>query len=133
MQTNIENFYRTVVQNPALLNKITTGASTPDEVIDRAVAVAKDEGYTIDRQEASTWIESQIAARQRGELTDVQLESVAGGKGGMEALGVMGTIAAGTSSAFSGMVNPLMGAVASPQFKPVAEGLTSAQQWLSKW
>ena len=81
MQTNIENFYRTVVQNPALLNKITTGANSPDEFIDRAITVAKDEGYTIDRQEAGTWINSQISAKSNGELSDVQLEAVAGGKG----------------------------------------------------
>ena len=81
MQTNIENFYRSVSQNPALLQKITTDVSSPDEFIDRAVALAKDEGYAIDRNEAKTWIDSQIAARQNGELSDVQLEAVAGGKG----------------------------------------------------
>ena len=44
MQTNIDSFYRTVAQNPALLSKITTDVSSPDEFIDRAVALAKDEG-----------------------------------------------------------------------------------------
>ena len=81
MQTNIENFYRSVAQNPALLNKITTDVSTPDEFIDRAVAVAKDEGYAIDRTEAKSWIDAQITAKSNGELSDVQLEGVAGGKG----------------------------------------------------
>ena len=81
MQTNIENFYRSVSQNPALLNKIVTGANTPDEFIERAVSVAKDEGYVIDGTEAKSWIDSQIAARKNGELSDTQLEAVAGGKG----------------------------------------------------
>ena len=81
MQTNIENFYRSVSQNPALLQKITTDVSSPDEFIDRAVALAKDEGYAIDRNEAKTWIDAQIAAKKNGELSDVQLEAVAGGKG----------------------------------------------------
>lgn len=81
MQNSIENFYRSVAQNPALLTKISTGANTPDEFIDRAITVAKDEGYAIDRQEASTWINSQISAKSNGELSDVQLEGVAGGKG----------------------------------------------------
>ena len=57
MQTNIENFYRSVSQNPALLSKITTGATTPDEFIDRAIVVARDEGYAIDRAEAKSWID----------------------------------------------------------------------------
>ena len=81
MQTNIENFYRSVAQNPALLNKITTDVSSPDEFIDRAVALAKDEGYAIDRTEAKSWIDAQITAKSNGELSDVQLEGVAGGKG----------------------------------------------------
>lgn len=82
MRADIEKFYNSVAQNPALLNKLTSNAATPDEFIDHAVKEASAQGFSITHDEARTWIDSQIAASQNGELTDVQLESVAGGKPG---------------------------------------------------
>ena len=84
MQTDIEKFYNSVAQNPALLNKLTSNAATPDEFIDHAIKEASAQGFSITHDEARTWIDSQIAASQNGELTDVQLESVAGGKPGID-------------------------------------------------
>ena len=81
MQADIENFYRVVAQSPALMGKIFAGTTTPEDLIDRAVSVAKEEGYAITPQQASSWIDSQIAAKQNGELSDVQLEAVAGAGG----------------------------------------------------
>lgn len=81
-QSNIEKFYNYVVQNPALLTKLTEGVQAEDEFIGRAVAAAADQGMPISRDEAKAWIDSQIAARKSGELSDTQLEAVAGGKGG---------------------------------------------------
>ena len=130
MQTNIENFYRTVVQNPALLNKITTGANTPDEYIDRAVALAKDEGYAIDRTEAKTWIDSQIAARQNGELSDVQLEAVAGGKGASGGGGAsMGRAPTGGTSA-KGNISY---AINTDVITPMNNAFVDAGKWFASW
>jgi predicted ribosomally synthesized peptide with nif11-like leader len=133
MQADIEKFYNAVAQNPALLARLTTTAGTPEEFIDGAVKEAKAQGFSITHEEARSWIDGQIAARQNGELTDVQLERVAGGKGGDAALAGMDTIAQGINSTFGGMVNPIISGVSSPQFKPVADGLTSAKDWFSSW
>jgi hypothetical protein len=81
MEQNIEAFYKSVAQSPAALQQLTAGVQTPDEFIDRAVTVGQEQGYSFTRAEASTWINGQIEARKNGELSDVQLEGVAGGKG----------------------------------------------------
>ena len=122
MQTNIDSFYRTVAQNPALLSKITTDVSSPDEFIDRAVALAKDEGYAIDRTEAKTWIDAQIAANQNGELSDVQLEAVAGGKGAPLSNAI------NTNAAASGMRSGLDQAGTA-----IGGAANSVGNWFSSW
>jgi hypothetical protein len=81
MEQSIETFYRSVAQSPATLTQLTSGVQTPDEFIDRAVAMGNEQGYAFSREEASTWINAQIEGRKNGELSDVQLEGVAGGKG----------------------------------------------------
>ena len=79
-QAHIEEFYSKVSADPAQINELLNGASGPDEFIDRAVAKAKSQGYDISRPEAEAWINKQKEVAASGELSDVQLEAVAGGK-----------------------------------------------------
>ncbi|MES2951280.1 MAG: Nif11-like leader peptide family natural product precursor [Pseudomonadota bacterium] len=118
--SNIEKFYTYVAQNPALLSKLVAGAQSPDAFIDRAVAAASEQGLAITRGEAKAWIDEQIEARQNGELSDVQLEAVAGGKSGTTKGGKGGT---GTSGNFfpPSINNPL---------QSVSH---SVENWFSSW
>jgi predicted ribosomally synthesized peptide with nif11-like leader len=77
----IEQFYSRASSDPAILNKLMADTQTPDEFIDKAVALGAEAGFTFSRDEADAWIKEQIEAKASGELSDLQLEGVAGGKG----------------------------------------------------
>ena len=77
----IEQFYSRASSDPAILNKLMADTQTPDEFIDKAVALGAEAGFTFSRDEADAWIKKQIEAKASGELSDLQLEGVAGGKG----------------------------------------------------
>ena len=79
-QAHIEQFYKKVVADPALFQNLVDGAETPEQFIQRAVAAAQSDGLQVDVAEATAWIEGQMQARASGELSDAQLEAVAGGK-----------------------------------------------------
>ncbi len=79
-QAHIEQFYKKVVSDQALFHKLADGAETPEQFIERAVAAAKADGLQVDVPEATKWIEGQMRASASGELSDAQLEGVAGGK-----------------------------------------------------
>ena len=76
----IEQFYGRVNNDPALFNKLMADTQTPDEFIDKAVAIGAETGFSFSRDEADTWVKGQIAAKANDELSDLQLEGVAGGK-----------------------------------------------------
>lgn len=77
----IEQFASRVSNDPALFSKLLVDIQTPDDFIDKAVALGKEAGFTFSRDEADGWIKQQIEAKASGELSDLQLEGVAGGKG----------------------------------------------------
>lgn len=77
----IEQFYGRVSKDPAMFNQLAAGTQTPDEFIDKAVALGAQTGFSFSRDEADVWIKKQIEAKANGELSDLQLEGVAGGKG----------------------------------------------------
>ena len=79
-QAQIEQFSSRVKNDPAMFNKLMAGTQTPDEFIDKAVAIGAETGFSFSREEADTWIKAQIEAKANGELSDLQLEGVAGGK-----------------------------------------------------
>jgi hypothetical protein len=80
-QAHIEQFYSKALNDPAILNAIL--ADTKDEAGFPASAakVGKAHGFDFTADEADAWIKKQQAAKARGELSDSQLEGVAGGKG----------------------------------------------------
>ncbi|CAK0762138.1 Nif11 domain-containing protein [Gammaproteobacteria bacterium] len=79
-QAQIEQFYGRAVNDQAILGKLLLNTQTPDEFIDKAVSMGAETGFQFSRDEADSWIKRQIEAKANGELSDMQLEAVAGGK-----------------------------------------------------
>lgn len=77
---NIEKFYETAMADPMVAKALLAGAQTSGDVLQRAVATAGEQGLTFTVDEAEAWVDAQRAAKANGELTDFQLEQVAGGK-----------------------------------------------------
>lgn len=76
---HIEKFYEVAVNDPAMVGQIVQGVQTPDEFVERTVAIAGNQGFAFDKAEAMAWIEEQREMKANGELSDFQLQSVAGG------------------------------------------------------
>ncbi len=90
-QAHIEKFYRKVMSNQALVIKLAEGVQTPEDFLHKAVALAREDGYEFTEREAERWIRTELAMRDANELSDTELESVAGGKGA-SSLGDMGEL-----------------------------------------
>jgi hypothetical protein len=80
-QAHIEQFYGKALKDPALINKMAAGTKGPDDFIRNAVKEGKNQGFEFSYEEADTWIKNQQKMKASGELSDSQLEGVAGGKG----------------------------------------------------
>lgn len=78
-QTNIDLFAAKVSQDHALLSALTAGVTAPTEFVERAVAAGQEAGLPFTPAEAEAWLAAQTTIDKSGELSDVQLESVAGG------------------------------------------------------
>ena len=79
-QAHAQKFYEIVAKDQALFQKLIDGTKTPDEFVARAVAEAKRQGMEFSPQEADEVLAAQ-ATKSAGELSDQQLEAIAGGKG----------------------------------------------------
>jgi len=80
-QAHIEQFYGKAARDQGILKAIgEAGAKTPEEFIKSAVKVGKANGFDFTYDEANAWIKNQQDIKAKGELSDSQLESVAGGK-----------------------------------------------------
>jgi hypothetical protein len=80
-QAHIEQFYSKAVKDPAIINSIFSGATGPKDFAQSAVKIGKQNGFDFTAAEADAWITKQQEIKAKGELSDSQLESVAGGKG----------------------------------------------------
>jgi hypothetical protein len=80
-QIHIEKFYEITANDQALLGQLIGDTSSPEQFVENSVAVAKERGLNFSAEEANTWIAAQQAIKANGELSDTQLEGVAGGKG----------------------------------------------------
>ena len=79
-QTAIETFYAQLSDNPDLFQQLLEGVQSADEFIERAITAARSQGLNFSHQEAWNWLQ-EVLPQTRQELSDHQLESVAGGKG----------------------------------------------------
>ena len=80
-EAHIEKFYRKVMSNQALVIELAEGVQTPEDFLRKAVELAREDGYDFTEQEAERWIRTELAMREANELSDTELENVAGGKG----------------------------------------------------
>jgi predicted ribosomally synthesized peptide with nif11-like leader len=75
----VNQFYQEVMQEPALLQQF---QSAPDResLANMAVEVGLQNGYSFTVEEVKQALAAQSAASEAGELSEEQLEAVAGGK-----------------------------------------------------
>lgn len=95
-QANVELFYAKLKNDPALLSSLSDGASTQAELFERAAAAGQAQGLDFTAAEADAWVAEQGSISEDGELSDAQLEGVAGGKGQQQGLvGAIGQLFGG--------------------------------------
>ena len=82
-QAHAAKYYEICAKDPALLESLGEGTKSAEEFIARAVAAAKQQGLEFTAEEAKTYMEAQEVEKGSGELSDQQLEAVAGGKRGV--------------------------------------------------
>ncbi|HAA33514.1 MAG TPA: Nif11-like leader peptide family natural product precursor [Cyanobacteria bacterium UBA8553] len=80
---SIEQFYQEVMQEPALLEQF-QAAPDQESLVNIAVEVGQQKGYSFTTSEVEQALVAQNAVSEAGELSDEQLEAVAGGKGDRE-------------------------------------------------
>jgi predicted ribosomally synthesized peptide with nif11-like leader len=78
---SVNQFYQEVMQEPALLQQF-QAAPDRESLVNLAVEVGQQNGYSFTIDEVEQALAAQNAASEAEELTDEQLEAVAGGKGG---------------------------------------------------
>jgi predicted ribosomally synthesized peptide with nif11-like leader len=76
---SVNQFYQEVMQEPALLEKF-QAASDRESLANLAVEVGQQKGYSFTVDEVEQALAVQNADSETGELSDEQLEAVAGGK-----------------------------------------------------
>ncbi len=80
--TSLDSFYAHIAADPALQQQLTAGTPRSEELVARAVAEGQRRGYIFSPAEVAQWLaqRSAAAASVPEELSDEQLEVVAGGK-----------------------------------------------------
>jgi hypothetical protein len=127
---HIEQFYAKAIKSQPLIDKMLKGTKSPEDFIRNAVSEGKSQGYDFTYEEAHAWIEQQQRMKASGELSDSQLEAVAGGKGSAgnaaSAVGnAVGTVAQDVGNA--------VGSAANATAHAVGGAVNSIGSWLSSW
>jgi hypothetical protein len=78
-QAHVEKFYDILSNDAALLESLVAGTESSDEFLTRAVAAGKKQGLDFTVDEVSAYQVTRQADMADGELTDKELEGVAGG------------------------------------------------------
>lgn len=79
-QAQLDKFVALVANDPVVLKDAAQGTEQAEEFIRNVVNYANQHGYDFTEAEAKGWIGEQGKQRVGGELSDSQLEMVAGGK-----------------------------------------------------
>jgi predicted ribosomally synthesized peptide with nif11-like leader len=127
-QAHIEQFYSQAVKNPTLIAAMVAGVSTPEEFVTKAVAAGKEHGFTFTAEEAHTWIKQQQEMKAKGELSDSQLESVAGGKGNSTSTNLMNQ-----SNANNAIVNDPTKSFSQQANAYIVGGFQQIGSWFTSW
>jgi hypothetical protein len=78
----IEQFYALALNDGRLQDKLVTGGGQLEQILGNAVREAQALGYFFTLDEAVAWTKAHQTLDANGELSDNQLEAVAGGKSG---------------------------------------------------
>jgi hypothetical protein len=79
-QAHAQTYYDLVAKDSSQLEALGAGVNSAEEFIARAIAAAQQQGLEFTAQEANDYLEAQHTEKPDGELSDQQLEGVAGGK-----------------------------------------------------
>lgn len=76
----VKKFYEIAKADPQIMRRLIEGEPPPDELVERAIAEASLLGISFTPAEGSAWLDARKPT-DKDELSDQQLETVAGGKG----------------------------------------------------
>lgn len=79
---HVEQFIKRAVSEPEMLQRLSVGAGSLETYVDLCVKEAKALGFNFTAAEATDYVKQFVETAKKGELSDVQLELVAGGKAG---------------------------------------------------
>lgn len=77
-KASVEQFYQEILKDPSLQERL-QAVTTREATAALAVELGKERGYNFTIEEAQASIDEWFAARPEQELSDAQLEAVAGG------------------------------------------------------
>jgi hypothetical protein len=77
---HVEQFIKRAMTDAAMLQRLSAGAGSLDTYVALCVKEAKTLGYDFTAAEATEYVKQFVETAKKGELSDVQLELVAGGK-----------------------------------------------------
>lgn len=80
-QNEIARFAEMALKNQELKDRLLKDAADAQAFIRNVVAASKEQGFGFTEEEAAIWFAEQDRCHTTGELTDLQLEAVAGGWG----------------------------------------------------
>src|SRR5471030_1138704 len=80
---HVEQFIKRAMMDTAMLQRLSAGAGSLDTYVALCVKEAKGMGYEFTAAEATEYVKQFVETAKKGELSDVQLELVSGGKQGM--------------------------------------------------
>lgn len=80
-QKEIARFAEMALKNQELKDRLLKDAADAQAFIRNVVAAAKEQGFDFTEEAAAVWFAEQDRCQASGELSDLQLEAVAGGWG----------------------------------------------------
>ncbi len=83
MNNEINQFHHEVLQDSALLQQLQSTTSR-ESLVNIAVELAQEKGYSFNTKQLTEWIISQQKAAEKAELNEDDLESLSGGCLGQE-------------------------------------------------
>ena len=78
---HVEQFIKRAMTDMGMLQRLSAGAGSLETYVDLCVKEAKALGYDFTAAEATDYVKQFVETTKKGELSDIQLELVAGGKG----------------------------------------------------
>ena len=78
---HVELFIKRAMTDMEILQRLSAGAGSLETYVDLCVKEAKALGYDFTAAEATDYVSQFVETAKKGELSDVQLELVGGGKG----------------------------------------------------